>query len=76
MRSRRGTPPLPKRHIVSKVPRPAIRFTDKMYTTDQHLQQAFRHWIGMPDEIFPQAWRDEKEHVDETRANKDSFTES
>lgn len=47
-------------HIVSKVPRPAIRFTDKVYTTDQHLTDAFRHWIGIPDEIFPDAWRDER----------------
>lgn len=47
-------------HIVSKVPRPAIRFTDKVYTTDQHLAGAFRHRIGIPDEIFPDVWRDEK----------------
>lgn len=51
-------------HIVSKVPRLAIRFTDKMYTTDQHLSGAFRHWIGIPDDIFPQAWRDEKDASD------------
>jgi hypothetical protein len=46
-------------YIVSKVPRNAIRFSDKYYTTDQHLSGAFRHWIGIPDDIFPTKWRDE-----------------
>ena len=40
------------------VPREAIRFFDKPGTTDMHLPNAFRHWIGIPDEIFPQQWRD------------------
>ena len=31
--------------IVSKVPRQAIRFTDRLYTTDQHLPNVFRHPI-------------------------------
>mmetsp|Transcript_6380 Transcript_6380/g.7154 ORF Transcript_6380/g.7154 Transcript_6380/m.7154 type:complete len:618 (-) Transcript_6380:68-1921(-) len=45
-------------HVVSSVPRGAIRFTDKMYSTDQHLTNAFRHEIGIPNEIFPEAWKD------------------
>lgn len=50
--------PVPKMHIVKGVPRPAIRFTDKIYTTDQHLPDAFRKFISIPDDIFPEQWRD------------------
>jgi len=45
-------------HIVTNVPRHAVRFSDKIYTTDQHLEYAFRHEIGVPDELFPDAWKD------------------
>jgi hypothetical protein len=45
-------------HVVNVVPRGAIRFTDKMYSTDQHLPNAFRHEIGIPDDMFPEAWMD------------------
>jgi hypothetical protein len=45
-------------HIVTHVPRQAIRFSDKIYTTDQHLENAFRHEIGLPDGIFPELWKD------------------
>jgi SET domain len=36
-------------HIVTHVPRAAIRFSDKAGTTDQHLPGAFRHEIGFPE---------------------------
>ena len=44
--------------VVERVPRHAIRFSDKPYTTDQHLDNAFRHEIGLGDDVFPLAWRD------------------
>jgi hypothetical protein len=40
-----------------RVPRHAITFCDKPYTTDMHLPNAFRFPIMIPDEIFPNAWR-------------------
>jgi hypothetical protein len=49
-----------RRHIVDQVPRLAIRFVDKPYTTDPHLPNAFRHWIGLPPGLFPEAWMDLK----------------
>jgi SET domain len=58
IKNRHGSPSIPNRHLVSKVPRPAIRFTDRIYTTDQHLPYAFRHWIGLANEILPNAWKD------------------
>jgi hypothetical protein len=45
-------------HVVNQVPRQAIRFSDKIYTTDQHLPNTFRHFIGIPDELFPTQWKD------------------
>ena len=47
-------------HVVNFVPRHAIRFSDKIYTTDAHLPNAFRHEIGLPEGVFPEAWKDLK----------------
>jgi hypothetical protein len=35
-------------HIVTHIPRAAIRFSDRAGTTDQHLPDAFRHEIEFP----------------------------
>ena len=43
--------------IVRNMPRDALTFTDFAYTTDQHLPQAFRHEMMLPDSMFPEAWR-------------------
>jgi hypothetical protein len=40
------------------VPRNAINFVDLPYTTDMHLKTVFRHELGIPEETFPNAWRD------------------
>jgi len=47
-------------HVVNFVPRHAIRFSDKIYTTDAHLPNAFRHEIGLPEGVFPDPWMDLK----------------
>jgi hypothetical protein len=41
----------------TELPREAIRFVDRPYTSDIHLPNAFRHPIGIPDELFPDAWK-------------------
>lgn len=43
---------------IQNTPHSAIMFVDSPYTSDIHHKEAFRHPIGIPDEIFPQAWRD------------------
>lgn len=63
IRNRYGMAPeerIPKgmMHIVTLLPRNAIQFSDKIYTTDQHLENAFRHEIGIPDSLFPEQWMD------------------
>ena len=45
---------------VTKVPRKALSFTQQMYGSDMFLKEAFRHEIMIPDEIFPDAWRNLK----------------
>lgn len=45
------------RYIDVKVPRRAIRFADKPYTSDEYLPSAFRHPIVLPNELFPQQWK-------------------
>ena len=45
-------------HIVTGIPREAIALTNKLYSSDQHLPNAFRHEIGIPDDIFPRQWMD------------------
>lgn len=50
---------IPKGHVLiaTHVPRHAIAFSDKTYTSDQHLENAFRKEIGLGD-IFPEQWKD------------------
>jgi len=44
-------------HIVTSVPRHAIVFSDKTYTTDQHLEGAFRKGMSLGS-LFPDQWKD------------------
>lgn len=49
---------LGKTTVVEGVPHEAFVFVDKPGTSDQFLDSAFRHFIGIPDEIFPKGpWR-------------------
>jgi hypothetical protein len=43
------------------VPRSALSFFDKPGRTDMHLPYAFRHVIGIPDEIFPEQWKNREQ---------------
>lgn len=51
-----------KRMYVDNVPHEALVFVDKLDTSDQMAtKKPFRHYIGIPDEIFPQGpWRNLK----------------
>lgn len=46
------------RYIDHQVPRRAIRFVERPYADDEHLPNAFRHPIALPDELTPASWRD------------------
>lgn len=43
-----------------RVPRPALKFLDRQGTTDMYLKTAFRHAIGLPDDMLPDEWRDQE----------------
>jgi hypothetical protein len=47
------------RTIVKNVPHAALVLVDKPGTSDQFVTEAFRHYIPIPDDVFPQGpWRD------------------
>jgi hypothetical protein len=53
----------PRALIRENVPREAIQFIDKPYTSDILLQGAFRHPLGISQSIFPEKWADlQSEH--------------
>jgi len=45
-------------YFVMDVPREGIVFVDKMHSTDQWIEMAFRQPIGLPEEMVPANWRD------------------
>jgi hypothetical protein len=47
------------KHVVSGIPREAFRFVDRPYSSDEHLEGAFRHHIGLDETgMYPEAWLD------------------
>jgi len=45
-----------RKTFVKNVPRYAIQYMDSPYTSDVHLMHAFRHFISIPNEVFPNNW--------------------
>jgi hypothetical protein len=41
--------------------RPYLKFFDRPYSTNVHLERAFRQPIGFPDHLFPGPWRNLKQ---------------
>jgi len=50
----------PRRFMSYNVPRRAIEIFDEEYKAPQFYRDAFRKEIGIPDDLFPKAWRDLK----------------
>ena len=46
---------------LTNYPRSSIRYFAKPYESDQHLFHAFRHYIGIRNEIFPVQWKNAKQ---------------
>jgi len=47
--------------IVRDVPSPTgVELVDKLHSADFHLPQAFRHYIQIPDDILPDAWKNKE----------------
>jgi hypothetical protein len=49
--------PIERQYIDVGVPRRAIRWIEKPYYDDEHLENAFRHPIEFPDRLVPDAWK-------------------
>jgi hypothetical protein len=41
---------------VKRLPKSAVTVVDKPYSTDIHMQSAFRHEIGVPADFYPEVW--------------------
>ena len=53
------TPNNTKKDLFLKdTPRWAIEFVNEEYMSDEFLDNAFRHAIDIPDDIFPAMWKD------------------
>ena len=50
------------KRIIKNVPRRGLQFEDIAYTNDQFLSNAFRHDIRIPDDLFPDAWKNNKQN--------------
>mmetsp|Transcript_5727 Transcript_5727/g.8727 ORF Transcript_5727/g.8727 Transcript_5727/m.8727 type:complete len:653 (-) Transcript_5727:597-2555(-) len=42
--------------IIEGIPHNAVWYIDAPYRSDQHNSDAFRHTIGIPEDIWPEAW--------------------
>ena len=45
------------RIIITNFEKKSIRLTLKRYTSDQHIKGAFRHFMEINDDIFPEQWK-------------------
>jgi hypothetical protein len=43
--------------IVKNVPKEGVELVDRLKTADWHMKNAFRHEIMIPDDIFPDSWK-------------------
>jgi hypothetical protein len=46
-----------KNVLIQQLPHDAFEFSDAPYTADTFLRNAFRHDIRIPDDMFPNAWK-------------------
>ena len=52
--------------VIPGIPREAFRFIDRPYSSDEHLDGAFRHHIGLDEPgMFPNAWIDLSNVIEE-----------
>lgn len=45
-------------YFIQNMPHKFVRFVDRPYSSAIHDDEGFRHSIAIPDDIFPEAWRD------------------
>eukprot|EP00592_Proboscia_alata_P009337 CAMPEP_0194356116 /NCGR_PEP_ID=MMETSP0174-20130528/3885_1 /TAXON_ID=216777 /ORGANISM="Proboscia alata, Strain PI-D3" /LENGTH=569 /DNA_ID=CAMNT_0039125625 /DNA_START=378 /DNA_END=2087 /DNA_ORIENTATION=- len=46
-----------ERVYVDMIPQHAVTLTDRIFTGDIHLINAFRHFIGLPSHLLPEGWK-------------------
>mmetsp|Transcript_600 Transcript_600/g.758 ORF Transcript_600/g.758 Transcript_600/m.758 type:complete len:152 (+) Transcript_600:1166-1621(+) len=48
-------------YVISDFPKRSIRLVLKPYTSDIHIKGAFRHFMEIDDDIFPEHWKTSEE---------------
>ena len=46
--------------LLTDYPMESIKFFHGPYKSDQHLPNAFRHHVGLPDDLIPDHWKEEE----------------
>ena len=54
-----------KKYTFTDILRRGIDVVDRPYTANQFLRQSFRHFIQMPDDMIPEAWKDLEHPVED-----------
>ena len=50
-------PPRGTVHVLTDVPRWAIKVRDKLYSKDEYKVRSFRHEMMIPNDMFPETWK-------------------
>lgn len=50
--------------ILTNYPRDSIHFFVRPYESDQHLERAFRYPMAIPDDIFPEHWKNKNQQAE------------
>ena len=50
-------PPRGTVHVLTDVPRWAIKVLEKLYSEDEYKLRLFRHEMMIPDNMFPEMWK-------------------
>lgn len=52
--------------ILTNYPRDSIHFFVRPYESDQHLERAFRYPMAIPDDIFPEHWKNKNQQAEKS----------
>jgi hypothetical protein len=61
--------------FLTSYPRGSIRYFTKPYKSDVHFPSAFRHFISIKDDVFPNHWKDRKEVKEDNEEKDEEKTE-
>lgn len=67
VRKNQGKRTIYENQVITAVPFRAIDFVNEKYSSDMFLKNAFRHEMGLPDGLWPEAWMNLVPKADDQR---------